>query len=37
LIDDYLDIENYLACEGIKKAIDKYKQIEKNNEIKKGI
>lgn len=37
LIEDYLDIENYLACEGIKKAIDKYKQIEKNNEIKKGI
>ena len=37
LIEDYLDIENYLACEGIKKAIYKYKQIEKNNEIKKGI
>jgi hypothetical protein len=37
LIDGYLDIENYLACEGIKKAIDKYKQIQEKNEIKKGI
>jgi methionine salvage enolase-phosphatase E1 len=33
LIDGYLDIENYLACEGIKKAIDKYKQIQENNGI----
>lgn len=29
----YLDIENYLACEGIKRAVDKYKQIQENNGI----
>lgn len=29
----YLDIENYLACAGIKRAVDKYKQIQENNGI----
>ena len=30
-IDHYIYIESYLACEGIKNALDKYKQLKLNN------
>lgn len=30
-IDECIYEENYLACEGIRKALDKYKQLKLNN------
>lgn len=32
-VEGYLGVENYLACEGIKRAIYKHKQIQVNNGI----